>query len=1107
MSVPARNPGEEAASQAAALAERPDRASGMGQSPLAGPYWRLSAVHRGTPFEPVTLSPGRYTLGADPQCDLRLNVEGIAPRHCLLMIGADRTIIKAWAPQTWVNDGIITEGLLRPGDRLVVGPVELRFEQVAAPALPDQHALALQIRELQDAARQVDQSRQSRVREQQLNDLLDEVRGQLDDVLRRERDAEHGLSRQRLALQHRAQELAQQQAELDQRRADVPVAVAPSVIPPDLDELIRREQELADRARELAVRNRALRSVQVEVEQLDQRRAAAEQAEAVARNLQARHDAQQRQIERGEASLLSQQEALQDRASDLQRRSSANDDARRKFESEQKSWEGTKRHRESLLNDLEESLGRRLRELDEEATRLGDWQTRLSAERREINDLRFAHEESEVRSRAARNEDAIQVERLREQLQQSQDKLRDEQLQLSSVRKELVEQQTELDQRVAERNRLEAELQTEQANGRAELDRLKQQELAQQAALDAERSSTLLREQELADLTSQLQQAREELARQQGDLNARDALLSEQQVAAEASVQATEQAAQLAEAQAALNEAKAALEQVETEAALLRGQLANLGAGGAYLSSAPLGSEESPSAETIEKREQAIQEHDACLHEREVELRRQLNDLDERGDRLKTRETELDQFEQELRKVEAQLADRDIRLTERESLINLRADEVQQQFEELEVQRAVPVVAAAPAMAVETPADDERLLEAARLQALKSQLEMQSRQFDEERLQLDDLRTQLESDREALRLQTEAVERLRMELTLRDELANTPVVETPPEPIAAAPAPTATPVADGEGDYEAWKNSVLSRFGIDAKPADSKSGGASRAEKETPAAKPAGAELSSNPASLRSELAEMFGLQKPTGETRPLDDTASSDPELQVHPPSQDRMDRVLGAVAKPAAVEPARREAQAAPDADVEPSVASYMEGLLARSRGNSSAPMYAEPKPVAPPPPPAPVVTAPVDPVDETARKARKMKPEDKESLRADLDSFRELANQSARSAVAKSQVSRKQTNLKVVAGGATLAGVATVVFLSTELWMTEPQRIPALLAGITCIVLTVLVYLRYGEIRLLGHSRSDHAGHSESKDDSSDDKRSENPPAENSNPLSFL
>ena len=86
----------------------------------------LEPVRESSRIDSFPLAAGRYMIGASPECDIVISVGGVAPQHCLLIVGANKTVVKAISPLTWINDGPLTEAVLKHGERLILGPVELR---------------------------------------------------------------------------------------------------------------------------------------------------------------------------------------------------------------------------------------------------------------------------------------------------------------------------------------------------------------------------------------------------------------------------------------------------------------------------------------------------------------------------------------------------------------------------------------------------------------------------------------------------------------------------------------------------------------------------------------------------------------------------------------------------------------------------------------------------------------------------------------------------------------------------------------------------------------------------------------------------------------------
>ncbi len=136
------------------------------QRPSTAPKLVLEPVRESSRLESFPLAPGRYLLGSGPDCDIVIDVGGVAPQHCLMIVGANKTIVKAISPLTWINDGPLSEAVLKLGERLILGPVELRTrrpevsewtdlrDEEPSPPPPPVSYQPPQIEELLDQARQ-----------------------------------------------------------------------------------------------------------------------------------------------------------------------------------------------------------------------------------------------------------------------------------------------------------------------------------------------------------------------------------------------------------------------------------------------------------------------------------------------------------------------------------------------------------------------------------------------------------------------------------------------------------------------------------------------------------------------------------------------------------------------------------------------------------------------------------------------------------------------------------------------------------------------------------------------------------------------------------------
>ncbi len=79
----------------------------------------------------LRIAAAKCSIGSARGCTLRLNGEGIAPLHCLILSGMNGTIVRRNSPQTYLNGGPFDDATLNPGDVLRMGPIEL--EVVSCP--------------------------------------------------------------------------------------------------------------------------------------------------------------------------------------------------------------------------------------------------------------------------------------------------------------------------------------------------------------------------------------------------------------------------------------------------------------------------------------------------------------------------------------------------------------------------------------------------------------------------------------------------------------------------------------------------------------------------------------------------------------------------------------------------------------------------------------------------------------------------------------------------------------------------------------------------------------------------------------------------------------
>ena len=217
---------------------------------------------------------------------------------------------------------------------------------------------------------------------------------------------------------------------------------------------------------------------------------------------------------------------------------------------------------------------------------------------------------------------------------------------------------------------------------------------------------------------------------------------------------------------------------------------------------------------------------------------------------------------------------------------------------------------------------------------------------------------------------------------------------------------------------------------------------------------------------IRSKLSAMFGIDlggrkaAPSPVAEPLEEEVYEEEAAYDEPVDEEVVE------------EPAEPESTDAETADnstehLDP-VAAYMEQLLARTRtGKTEAPPAPAPKK---PVEPAVVVAPPVVPVkvekiaepepepEEVQRAPRKLDAAEKEAMRANMDSFRTIANSQARSDVARSELRRLKVTVKVKRVFVGVSAVIGLVLLSTFFWADKNYYLEILAAIIATAFLSV-------------------------------------------------
>ncbi|NQV23386.1 MAG: hypothetical protein HQ518_03370 [Rhodopirellula sp.] len=87
----------------------------------------LTLEFSGTQHAPVLLSPGKWNVGSAAANQIELNVEGVATRQFLIVVTEHRSIIKDWSNKALLNGKLFDSEVLGDGDLVEIADVRLSF--------------------------------------------------------------------------------------------------------------------------------------------------------------------------------------------------------------------------------------------------------------------------------------------------------------------------------------------------------------------------------------------------------------------------------------------------------------------------------------------------------------------------------------------------------------------------------------------------------------------------------------------------------------------------------------------------------------------------------------------------------------------------------------------------------------------------------------------------------------------------------------------------------------------------------------------------------------------------------------------------------------------
>lgn len=485
-------------------------------------------------ISPVVLCTGELRIGADVDGDVVVPQAGAS--SCMIVTEAGASRVFAGDSRIWLNNVPIDEAPLRSGDRLALGPVELRVRR----ALPEELELDAPVDEAEGVRDETAESTEVLVEEpvppivlptpapvEDARDTLRQHLAEVDRAIRGERErltdaidpippsAGADGTRKRTDDPNRRNDSPTASVEGVERRVqlmaemldELQLTVAENLVHPDPDE----------------ARDRELRLERVEARLLDRERKLAEQTED--------HEQRRKEIETAERRLASRTESLDARERELERRDEQRAASDKRLESlrvelDERAAGFAERRRE--LDELEESLRTRQRDLDSASARVDERTQRLEERDAEVRG-RFETIDERTRELDERERNVANTERsietARTELQTGREALEAQRNDVAADQRRGIEEiearRVELDERGRALEVREAELRersdavTERARELDERERrAEDDERAREAAqrtLESERANLTERNRELDEAAARLQADRTRL--------------------------------------------------------------------------------------------------------------------------------------------------------------------------------------------------------------------------------------------------------------------------------------------------------------------------------------------------------------------------------------------------------------------------------------------------------------------------------------------------------------------------------------------------------------------------------------------------------------------
>ena len=632
------------------------------------------------------MSGAKCAIGSDERCEIRLKGTGVRPVHCVILRGDDRTIVRRWAGNTWLNGRTFNDTTLHQGDELRLGNLCIRVVEDERAARADFQPAGGRLRHaLSQAHRENDWSPIT-----EPGTTLEQLPQR--ELLRRLVEAEARVSQLQYQLATGRYDAAQLVAQIESLESQTPSNVVGT-------EPIQQQEAWIDERRELeqelAAAKKRIKHLEAEREEqegvCDSLRRDLEQLRTTASTAAVRFEAQRAELEQHAAQLAeklaaeiaSREAQIEAREADLRTRCEKLEEQRAREEQESKKYaeqlscrvedlSSSLARREQDIEHYRQELGHRIRELHDSRQQLIEQSEKFTAARKSLsgsNDAKIAELEAhwEAENQKWQQEQA----NLTQEIEQLQQRAADAEEQRESLAQELSEarqQQAEQSERMA-----------------ATTDQLKQY-AADVALVEQER-------QELAELREQLDQQRQDIdqQRQNVDLQRQDIDQQLQSLAAE---------------QQQIAAGQQELQRGQEELQLSREQLAE---SQQELAQSQQGLE--TSREQFEQSQEQFERAREQFEQIQQELMQSQEDLEQSREELGQSQEELGQSREELEQSQKEL---------------------EQTREELEQSRL------------------QLEQSQAQLEQSRAQLEMDQQSLEDERRQLEDARQALETERQEL---------------------------------------------------------------------------------------------------------------------------------------------------------------------------------------------------------------------------------------------------------------------------------------------------------------------------------------------------------------------